>query len=251
MNSHIISIEDSIKNFIIEIRKDNPEHNFALGIVTTSFDFKNAYFSFPRKIESWGYYFHIVCPSSEEANNILANMNKFIDVFFLDMELKKVEFCPKKIKDQNPKIKFRYLYPNDLTIQSCIDMIDFDKNESIYIFGHGNLAFNLVQRLDNKKMRVRWSPSRVSSSKNYNKLKNLYPQLEALSINKEFSLLLNISPYKSSFYKTLINFPNLKIIDVAGKGSISSILKRNIDLVDISARLTNEVSFSLIGIMEG
>jgi hypothetical protein len=242
-----VSIENSIKSFILDVKKNNLECKFALGIVTTSFEFEDSYFSFPREINNWGYYFHIVCSSSENANRLLKSLTGFFDEYFLDMEIKKLDFSATVIKNKNPKIDFRPLYPNDITIKACLDLIDIKESESVFIFGHGSLAFRLVQILDDSQIAVKWCSSRKSSSKNYNKLKSSFSELEASSIDKNVSLFLNLSAYYSSFYKNLLRFPNIKIIDVAGKASIVNTSEMNIELVDISARLVNEISFLVNG----
>tara|TARA_B100000780_G_C21122021_1_gene454568 strand:+ start:2236 stop:3159 length:924 start_codon:yes stop_codon:yes gene_type:complete len=242
-----MSIENSIKGFITDAKKNNSECKFALGAVTTSFEFEECYFSFPREIKNWGYYFHVVCPSSESANRLLNNLGNLIDEFFLDMETKKLEFCPIEIKNKNSEINFRYLYPNDLTIQACIDLINYNKPQSVFIFGHGGLAFRLVQILDERKIDVKWCPSRKSMSKNYKKLKSSFSKLETSSIDKNVSLFLNLSAYYSNFHQNLLKIPNIKIIDVAGKASIANTGEMKIELVDISARLVNEISFLVNG----
>ena len=238
-------VEDSINSFIKDVRLNDSKSKFALGLVTTSFNFKKPYFSFPRKIDNWGYYFHIVCPSSDSANKIITNTNNLFDEFFLDMESKKLEFCPKNIENKNPNIKFRYLYPNTITIQSCLDLIS-PKEKSILIFGHGNLAYYLTKHLNDRRLK-KWTPSRESSSNRYLKLKELYPELESSEIDKNTSLFINLSPYYSDFYEYLEKFPNIKIIDVAGKGSIAQTIKNEIVILDISSRLVNEITYSLIG----
>ena len=50
-------IQKLIKEYILESKSKNDEKsNYAIGLATTSYKF-DAYFSFPRKIKDWGYYF--------------------------------------------------------------------------------------------------------------------------------------------------------------------------------------------------
>ena len=157
-------IKDSIINFISEIRNYEPHSQFSLGIVTTSADFTKSYFSFPRKIKDWGYYFHVVCPSSKEAINIIDEMTDYIDEYFIDVEKKNFSFSAEEIKDKNPLIEFKSLYPNNFATQSCLDLLDYYKPKSVFVFGHGNIAFSLIQSINDKNIILKWCPSRPSKT---------------------------------------------------------------------------------------
>lgn len=240
-------IKDSIINFISEIRNYEPHSQFSLGIVTTSADFTKSYFSFPRKIKDWGYYFHVVCPSSKEAINIIDEMTDYIDEYFIDVEKKNFSFSAEEIKDKNPLIEFKSLYPNNFATQSCLDLLDYYKPKSVFVFGHGNIAFSLIQSINDKNIILKWCPSRPSKSIKYNKLKSQFGELETSDLSEDVSIFINTCSYESNFYKKLLKFSKLIIIDVAAKGSMTNIDKKEVNLIDISARLVNEISFHLKG----
>ena len=240
-------IKNSIINFISEIRNHEPSSKFSLGIVTTSADFSKSYFSFPRKIENWGYYFHIVCPTSNDAIQIINEMTGYIDEYFIDVEKKNSSFSAEEIKYQNPLINFKSLYPNNFATQACLDLIDFYKPKSVFVFGHGNIAFSLIESINEKNIILKWCPSRSSKSIKYNKLKSQFGKLETSDLSEDVSVFINTCSYDSDFYKNLLKFSELRIIDAAAKGSMTHIDKKEVNLIDISARLVNEVSFHLNG----
>ena len=102
-------IQKLIKEYILESKSKNDEKsNYAIGLATTSYKFDQAYFSFPRKIKDWGYYFHIICPDSESANNVLSYLKHHVDEFFLDMDSVNSKFCTIKslFKESSSKLLF-------------------------------------------------------------------------------------------------------------------------------------------------
>ncbi len=240
-------IKDSIINFISDIRNYEPNSQFSLGIVTTSADFTKPYFSFPRKIKDWGYYFHVVCPSSKEAINIIDKTTDYIDEYFIDVEKKQSAFCAEEIKSQNPLINFKSLYPNNFATNACLDLIDFYKPKSVFIFGHGDIAFSLVKLISERNIILKWCPSRTSKSVKFNKLKSRFGELETSELSEDVSIFINTCSYESDFYKNLLKFSKLRIIDVAAKSSMTHINEKEVNLIDISARLVNEISFHLKG----
>lgn len=240
-------IKDSIINFISEIKNYEPDSKFSLGIVTTSADFAESYFSFPRKIKNWGYYFHVVCATSNDATNIINEMIEYIDEYFIDVEKKKLSFSAEEIKCQNSLINFKSLYPNNFATKACLDLIDFYKPKSVFVFGHGNIAFSLVKSMNERNIILKWCPSRPSKSIKYNKLKSQFGELETLELSEDVSIFINTCSFESDFYKNLLKFSKLRIIDVAAKGSITHIDEKKVNLIDISARLVNEISFHLVG----
>lgn len=242
-----MDIKNSIINFIAEIGKHEPSSKFSMGIVTTSADFTKSYFAFPRKIKNWGYYFHIVCTSSDDAIKIITEMTGHIDEYFIDVEKKNSSFSAEEIKDKNPLIDFKSLYPNNFATQSCLDLLDFYKPKSVFVFGHGNIAFSLIKSINDKNIILKWCPSRPSKSIKYNKLKSQFGELESSNISEDVTIFLNTCSYESHFYKKLLKFPKIIIIDVAAKGSMTNIDKKEVNLIDISARLVNEISFHLTG----
>lgn len=242
-----MDIKNSIINFIAEIGKHEPSSKFSMGIVTTSADFTKSYFAFPRKIKNWGYYFHIVCTSSDDAIKIINETTGHIDEYFIDVEKKNSSFSAEEIKDKNPLIDFKSLYPNNFATQSCLDLLDFYKPKSVFVFGHGNIAFSLIKSINDKNIILKWCPSRPSKSIKYNKLKSQFGELESSIISEDVTIFLNTCSYESHFYKKLLKFPKIIIIDVAAKGSMTNIDKKEVNLIDISARLVNEISFHLKG----
>ena len=86
-----------------------------------------------------------------------------------------------------------------------------------------------------------------SKSIKYNKLKSQFGELETSNLSEDVSVFINTCSYESDFYKNLLKFSKLIIIDVAAKGSMTHIDKKEVNLIDISARLVNEISFHLKG----
>lgn len=241
-------IQKLIKEYILESKSKNDEKsNYAIGLATTSYKFDQAYFSFPRKIKDWGYYFHIICPDSESANNVISYLKHHVDEFFLDMDSVNSKFCTNSIKMNNPNIKFRSLYPKNITTQSCIDLIEKKKNDSVFVFGHGDIAYNLFKELQTRNIKSHWCASRDSSSLKFQNMQQSFSKFERNDLKNEDTLFVNLCPYFSDFYKKLTEHPNIEIIDVASKGSFFGLVKNEINIVEISARLVNEISFVLNG----
>jgi len=241
-----MSTQNLIKDFIDKTKNSSSE-KFALGIVTTSYNFNESYFSFPRKISNWGYYFHVVCSTSEVASKLIEDLEGYIDEFLLDMEPKKSDFNFVDIKNNNSNIMFKSIYPNNITVRSCIDFINKNDYQSIFIFGHGNIAFHLTNALKDSNISLSWVSSRESSSKKYKRMKSNFSELEDNISNKENSLLINLSPYFTDFFLKLADYSHLDILDVAGKSAFKKSIKNNIYILDISSRLVNEISYILTG----
>ena len=239
----------AIQDLILSIKKHSSYPKFAIGIVTTAHDFDEPYFSFPRAIDNWGYYFHIVCPSSEVANEILLKISSEFSAFFIDAEIKNKKFSFKDLELQHNQLNFQYLYPNEITIQACLDLIDFHKDKSVFVLGHGNLAYKLVDALLTRSFDVNWYQSRVSSSKKYKRMNLAFSDLELSSPKTETSLLVNLSPQYTDHFNKPIFKAGLKMLDMAGRGSLSAELlkKYYIFSLDISTRLSNEVALRLDG----
>ena len=233
----------SIETFILE-KKDIAKHTrFALGLATTSSVSKDVYFSYPRYIQNWGYYFHLICTSTEDAINSITYLHSHINLFFLDVENKNKNFSASKIKEENKILKFKYIYPNNLTLLTCMDSIDIFGHQPMLIFGHGNLAFRLAVGLKEANINFYWCASRDSSSAKFRLMKSSFPEQQVDYVDSNIKLFLNLSAYESSFYEQLTEFPQIKIIDVAAKGSLGSKFKSRVKNVDISDRLVSEVGF--------
>ena len=242
-----ISIIKKIKNFIIDAKQNSIKTKFCLGIATTSGFSDSPFFSFPRAIENWGFYFHVVCFSSSQGSEIVKALEDDIDSFCLDVEPKKDNFSFSLIETQHRHICFKHIHPNDLTVQACIDLISYELNRSIFIFGHGDLAFKLALQLRTKKIPFKWSASRQSNSKKYQVMKKEFSNLERDKLDSDCQLFVNFSPCKSNFFLNLSNYPDVLIVDVAAKGVFDASLKDRVHILDISARLVNEVSYLLTG----
>lgn len=240
-------ISSDIKKIISDIRSLNPGYKFALGVVTTSGNFNQTYFSYPRLIEKWGYYFHLVCPSTEEANQAILEIGHEFSAFFLDVEHKNELFSFKDIKNKNTSINFNYLYPNELTAQACIDFIEHYNHEYVFILGHGQLAYKLLDILTARSIKVKWCKSRNSKSKKYKQMKLSFLEHETSLLSRKATLFINLSMDISSFIDSNNFSQDIKIIDVSGKGSIPTkfLNNRMIYSLDISPRLNNEIAIKL------
>ena len=60
----------------------------------------------------------------------------------------------------------------------------------------------------------------------YNKLKSQFGELETSDLSEDVSIFINTCSYESNFYKKLLKFSKLIIIDVAAKGSMTNIDKK-------------------------
>ena len=105
----------------------------------------------------------------------------------------------------------------------------------------------MIKSINEKNIILKWCPSRSSKSIRYNKLKSQFGELETSCLSEDASVFINTCSYESDFYKSLLKFSKLIIIDVAAKGSMTHIDKKEVNLIDISARLVNEISFHLKG----
>ena len=242
-----MSIINTIKDFIDNTKSEASDKKFALGIATTSFCFEQPFFSFPRIIEGWGYYFHIVCPSSDHADEIIQGLKGYIDDFFLDVEHKKLEFDHAEIQGRNAEISFISIYPNEITIRSCFDILDTVNGTQALIFGHGDLAFRLASLMRKKNLAFSWIASRKSTSQKYLAMTKEFGNRECDYLGDQINILYNFSPKPSRFLAEAVNQSKIKIVDAASKGAFGSVPEGRVYSLDISARLVNEISFSLIG----
>lgn len=242
-----MNIVDSLREFIVKSKTESPEVKFSLGIATTASSFNEPFFSFPREIQGWGYYLHVLCPSSSHGTAIIKDLKNEIDSFFLDAEDKKTDFTTSEIKINNPDIEFFYLYPNALTIQSCFDFLKSDMEKRVFIFGHGDLAFNFAALLKKRGVPFAWTPSRESLSLKYLAMTDEFDSEKREFIDSQDNFFYNFSPFKSDFFKDLEGYSQIKIIDVAGKGAFGDAFGSQIAVLDASARLVNEISYILVG----
>lgn len=242
MNKRALCLH-SIEKFILE-KKEMPEKTrFSLGLATTSSVSKEIYFSYPRYIKDWGYYFHLICPSSADAIMSINFLRTHINIFCLDVENKNKNFSALKIKEENKLLRFKYIYPNNLTLLTCMDLIDIFDHQPLLIFGHGNLAFRLAMRLKGANIEFYWCASRDIFSANLRLMKSIFAEQQVNYINSNIKLFLNLSPFESSFYDQLNEFSQIKIIDVAAKGALGSKFKSRVENLDISDRLVSEIGF--------
>lgn len=242
-----MNIIDSLSNFIAKSKIDSPEAKFSLGVATTAIPFHESFFSFPREIQDWGYYFHILCPSSDHGTKVIKSLEGEIDSFFLDVENKKSEFKASEIKTDNPDIDFFYLYPNTLTVQSCYDFLRSNMEGRAFIFGHGDLAFRFAALMKQRGLDFRWRASRKSSSSKYAMMKEKFPTEERQFLSSQDHIFYNFSPFRSDFFKNLEDHPHIKIVDVSAKAAFGDTFRNRISGLDVSARLVNEVTFILKG----
>ena len=242
-----MNIIDSLRDFIVKSKVESPEAKFSLGIATTAIPFQESFFSFPREIQGWGYYLHILCPSSDHGTTVIRNLEGEIDNFFLDVENKKPEFKASDIESDNPDIDFFYLYPNALTVQSCFDFLKSNMEGRAFIFGHGDLAFRFSALMKQRGLDFRWRASRKSASPKYAMMMDEFPTEEHQFLSSQDHIIYNFSPFKSDFFKNLEDHPHIKIVDVAAKAAFGDRFRDRISGLDVSARLVNEVAFILKG----
>lgn len=225
------------------VEKDNKR--LAIGIASTSFQNDVPYFSLPRPIHGWGHFVHIVCSSNLDGEKILKHVGEKADNLFLDMEYKNPNFKPRKIIQKFPELKFISYYPNEITVQSIIDIISENHDKDFFLFGHGNLCFRLANFLYTTRQNFKWHASRCSNSINYQRMHFNFKKHEAFSIDLNCDIILNMSSYNSEeFNNKLINFNGL-VIDIGGKGAIDMKLDTNIKLLNINERLVQDISFRI------
>ena len=242
-----MNIVDSFREFIVKSKAESSEAKFSLGIATTASSFNEPFFSFPREIQGWGYYLHVLCPSSSHGIQIIKSLQTEIDSFFLDAENKTPKFRASEIEVNSPDIEFCYLYPNATTIQSCFDFLKSDMEARVFIFGHGDLAFNFAALLKKRGFKFSWRASRESLSPKYKAMKDEFGAEERELIDSQDGFFYNFSPFKADFFTDLESHSQIKIIDVAGKGAFGDAFGSQVAVLDVSARLVNEISYILIG----
>lgn len=248
-----MKIISKIAEFLSGLGDQDADRDIAMGIVTTSYEFADPYFSFPRFIDSWGYYIHVVCADSEQAKSIINHFKPQVGVFFLDMEPKKPNFLASEIIKYNQDLSFRPLYPNFITVKAALDVLDTDLGRVPLICGHGDIAFQLASSLTARGVTFRWIASRVSKSAKYFKMKHTFGRDEIVSIDQMEDVYLNSGMLIACFsvdVETLLKLApdsRIKLVDISGRIATSGNYK-NIPLkLDISARLVSEVSFALVG----
>ena len=242
-----MNIIDSLSNFIAKSKIDSPEAKFSLGVATTAIPFHESFFSFPREIQDWGYYFHILCPSSDHGTKVIKSLEGEIDSFFLDVENKKSGFNASEINTVHPDIAFFSLCPCSLTVQSCYDFLRSNMEGRAFIFGHGDLAFRFAALMKQRGLDFRWRASRKSSSSKYAMMKEKFPTEERQFLSSQDHIFYNFSPFRSDFFKNLEDHPHIKIVDVSAKAAFGDTFRNRISGLDVSARLVNEVTFILKG----
>jgi hypothetical protein len=242
-----LNIIDPLRDFITKAKNDSPEAKFSLGVATTAIPFRESFFSFPREIQDWGYYLHILCPSSDHATRVIKSLEGEIDSFFLDVEDKKTEFKAVEIKTDNPHIDFFNLYPNSLTVQSCFDFLKSNMEGRAFIFGHGDLAFRFAELMKQRGLNFSWRPSRMSTSSKFAKMIEKFPTEQRQFLSCQDDIFYNFSPFRSDFFINLEDHPNIKIVDVSAKAAFGDSFRNRIVGLDVSARLVNEVAFILRG----
>lgn len=247
-------IISKIAEFLLDIHDQEADINIAMGVVTTSYDFADPYFSFPRFIDNWGYYIHIVCANSEQANDIINYFKPHVRVFFLDMEPKKQNFSASKIIKFNDTLCFKPLYPNFITVKTTLDILDNASGSLPLIYGHGDIAFQLASNLVARDVNFRWIASRASRSLKYLKMRDTFTNYEVVSIKEmgdtylKNGMLITCYPVDGSTLLKLAPEAGIKLVDVSGRSVISDDYENSPFLkLDISARLVSEISFSLIG----
>jgi len=234
-----------IKKFISYQKSINSDTNFSIGIATTSDNFDIPYFSFPREIEGWGYYFHCIFPNSDEATKTIANFHDLFDTIFIDVEDKNPNFISQKIINKNKNIAFKKIYPNKTTVKATLDLIEEHINRNIFLFGHGSIARELALNLLYNKVSFNWQESRVSKSKNYKKMVERFGS-EHKTFNKNFhNFIVNCCPNRSKYLDLICKNNDLNIIDVTGKYPFKDIPKERVRSIDVSSRICHEVAYYL------
>ena len=233
----------AILDFISEKTKENQQYKFALGIATTSYDFEEPYFSFPRRIENWGFYFHIVFSNSDDASHAISKLKEYFNEFLIDAEDKRDDFSFSYIENLHKEIKFKKIYPNNITVSSTLDLIDKYSKKNIVIFGHGNLAFELANNLRSRNINYCWIPSRVSSSIKYKKMVNTHKDYKLDLQDISSHIFINCCPYESDLLNRLTSNNDQIKIDVTGKNPFKKAIKNKVHLVDISSRLSHEILY--------
>ena len=248
-----MKIISKIAEFLSGLRDQDADIDIAMGIVTTSYEFADPYFSFPRFIDRWGYYIHVVCANSEQANFIIDQFKTQVRVFFLDMEPKKPNFSASEIINHNYDLSFMSLYPNFITVKAALDVLDSELGRLPLICGHGDIAYQLATNLTARGVTYRWIASRASKSVKYLKMKHTFGHDEIVSVEQMGDVYLTAGMLIACFsvdvptLSKLAPEAGIKLVDVSGRIVISADYE-NIPLkLDISARLVSEISFALVG----
>ena len=248
-----MKIISKIEGFLSGFRDQNTDMDIAMGIATTSYEFADPYFSFPRFIDGWGYYLHVVCADSAQANLIIQHFKSKIKVFFLDMEPKKAKFSALEILNNHHDQSFRPLYPNFIAVKATLDLLDSDLGRLPLICGHGDIAFQLASNLNARGVTFRWIASRVSKSSKYLKMKHTFGHDEVVSVDQMGDVYLKNGILIACFsvdVATILKLApeaGIKLVDVSGRIVMSGDYKNKPLKIDISAWLVCEISFALVG----
>ena len=235
----------TIKDFISDKNSKKIHCNYAIGIATTS-DNKISYFSFPREIKDWGYYFHCIFPNSALAIEALEELEDNFDYFFIDSEPKNENFSSHYIINKKKHLNFKKIYPNNLTVQASLDLISLSNSNDFFIFGHGSLAYELAFNIEIKGKKFKWTSSRSSNSKKYLKMSKSFGNYEFNGNNIDTStLIINCCPYNTSKLNNICKTKKYKIIDITAKYPFNSDMKGFVQLVDVSSRICHEISYSM------
>ena len=248
-----MNIIPQITEFLSDLHDQDADMNIAIGIATTSHEFTYSYFSFPRFIDSWGYYIHVVCADSIQANTIIDHFKSKVSIFFLDMEPKKVNFSALEIINFNQGLNFRPLYPNSITVKAALDVIDRELDRPPLLYGHGDLAFQLASNLTGRDINFHWMTSRISASSKYSKMRHTFSHAEINSIDQlgegyqKSGMLVACYGLDLKTLSKLAPSSGIKLFDVSGRSATSGKFDSAPLRLDISARLVSEIHFSLVG----
>lgn len=244
---------------VISAILDCDKSKIAVGLISTG-EVQNApYISYPRELRSGHSYFNVVCASTHDATEIIFAVNRKVDVWFLDYEFKQRSFNREEIIDCNPKIKFRPLFPNRITIESILDLLCELKFASILIFGHGNIACSVADFLKACHLNFGWVPSRTSFSEKLQRMKFLhadqcYSSVEQMAASEDNRLnILACRRLPERFFEESPSLRSGCVFDISGKGFTNKLPSGfSVRRLDISARLVmwleNDLMPAAVGI---
>lgn len=224
----MISLVEEIKQMFRELSSDA----LYVGLCTTSGYDGPPYYSYPKKCKiADGIYFHIVFSTTFDAIKFLENFNLEVKKYFIDVELKNINFHADKLIEKMP-INTQEIRPNFLTITDILRRIK-STEKNILLHGHGSLANMTHNVLVNEGKHIDWLPTRWSESVKY---KKMVSRCGEPGVNlHNYDLMINFG--KSNFAEHYFSSCSRQLDIVVSDIKIAS--NNLIELLDVSYTIRN------------
>ena len=205
---------------ILGFKKQNQGAKIYIGICSTSFKGKSSllpYLSYPKKIDVESYYFHCVFYKSSDAREFIKLTQNHTYGYFIDIESKNLNFKWQSIVEGFSKLKFAKIEPNQITVNSILDILNKNFENSILLLGTGNIASSLALRLKLINRHFSWCSIRNRNSVSKKIINKLYSDHKFSSMEGTFDIIINTIPAEIDFNLNNLVNRNSTLIEVTGK----------------------------------